>query len=77
MLHPTNFDRAIGILVMGLTGAGKSTFISQLTQQDVDIGHSLDSCMSPLDLRKTYLNHFQARPMRWATTSLTTVGRYT
>jgi len=37
--------RAIAILVMGLTGAGKSTFISQLTQQPAKIGHSLESCI--------------------------------
>ncbi|KAJ8111812.1 hypothetical protein OPT61_g5685 [Boeremia exigua] len=36
--------RGVGILVMGLTGAGKSTFISQITQQDIGIGHSLGSC---------------------------------
>jgi predicted kinase len=29
---------------MGLTGAGKSTFISQVTQKSADIGHSLESC---------------------------------
>ncbi|KAF1830685.1 hypothetical protein BDW02DRAFT_591715 [Decorospora gaudefroyi] len=29
---------------MGLTGAGKSTFIERLTQQDVEIGHTLESC---------------------------------
>ncbi|KAF1940628.1 hypothetical protein EJ02DRAFT_406290 [Clathrospora elynae] len=40
----TDITREIGILVMGLTGAGKSAFISQLTQQDVEIGHSLESC---------------------------------
>ncbi|KAH6639506.1 P-loop containing nucleoside triphosphate hydrolase protein, partial [Boeremia exigua] len=38
--------RGIGILVMGLTGAGKSTFISQITQQNIEIGHSLESCTS-------------------------------
>lgn len=31
---------------MGLTGAGKSTLISQLTQQSVPIGHTLGSCKS-------------------------------
>ncbi|KAF2796476.1 hypothetical protein K505DRAFT_359286 [Melanomma pulvis-pyrius CBS 109.77] len=34
----------VAILVMGLTGAGKSTFISRLTQEAVEIGHSLESC---------------------------------
>ncbi|KAI0581321.1 MMR-HSR1 multi-domain protein [Pyrenophora tritici-repentis] len=35
---------SIGFLVMGLTGAGKSTFISQLTHQEAEVGHSLNSC---------------------------------
>lgn len=34
------------IAVMGVTGAGKSRFISACTGQDVRIGHSLESCMS-------------------------------
>lgn len=29
---------------MGLTGAGKSAFISRLTEQDIAIGHTLRSC---------------------------------
>ncbi|KAJ4987245.1 hypothetical protein SVAN01_07256 [Stagonosporopsis vannaccii] len=37
-------QRGIGILVLGLTGAGKSTFISQVTQQQLNIGYSLGSC---------------------------------
>jgi len=33
------------IAVMGLTGAGKSTFISLCTQETIDIvGHGLSSC---------------------------------
>lgn len=35
---------AIFIAVMGVTGAGKSTFVSQCTGQDVSIGHGLLSC---------------------------------
>ncbi|KAF3007915.1 hypothetical protein E8E13_011135 [Curvularia kusanoi] len=38
------------ILVMGLTGSGKSTFISKVTQQTVPIGHSLGSCTVEADM---------------------------
>ncbi|KAG9186351.1 hypothetical protein G6011_02907 [Alternaria panax] len=44
-------SQAIGILVMGLTGAGKSTFISQVTQKSADIGHSLESCTNDVSFR--------------------------
>ncbi|CAE7192911.1 hypothetical protein PTNB73_09427 [Pyrenophora teres f. teres] len=46
--------QSIGFLVMGLTGAGKSTFISQLTHEEAEIGHSLNSCTAdviPYDFR--------------------------
>lgn len=32
------------IAVMGVTGAGKSTFISHLTTENVGIGHGLEGC---------------------------------
>ena len=32
------------VAVMGVTGAGKSTFIEKLTGQKINIGHSLFSC---------------------------------
>ncbi|KAF4965618.1 hypothetical protein FSARC_6605 [Fusarium sarcochroum] len=38
------------VLVMGLTGAGKSTFIERLTDQDAGIGHTLMSETSRLGL---------------------------
>ena len=38
----------IVIAVFGLTGAGKSSFISKLTGMDLQIGHGLQSCESPL-----------------------------
>lgn len=47
------FCRGIGILVMGLTGAGKSTLISQITEHSVEIGHSLGSC--------TFTQSYQSR----------------
>lgn len=35
---------AVVVMVMGITGVGKSTFISKLTGEDVGIGHDLASC---------------------------------
>jgi hypothetical protein len=32
------------IAVMGVTGAGKSTFISLLSDEKIEIGHGLKSC---------------------------------
>ena len=32
------------IAIMGVTGAGKSTFISLLSDQEIEIGHGLQSC---------------------------------
>lgn len=40
-------------LVMGMTGSGKSTFISRCTGEDVDIGHGLYSCKSTRTTIKT------------------------
>jgi ABC-type multidrug transport system ATPase subunit len=34
------------IAFMGITGAGKSTFISLLTDEEIEIGHGLQSCKS-------------------------------
>jgi ABC-type transport system involved in cytochrome bd biosynthesis fused ATPase/permease subunit len=41
-------DDDIVIALMGVTGSGKSTFISLLAEQSVRIGHSLNSCMTPV-----------------------------
>lgn len=47
-------DKQVFIGVMGVTGAGKSTFIKAATDdEDIGIGHSLTSCMPP---------HFRALP---------------
>ncbi|KAF2870051.1 P-loop containing nucleoside triphosphate hydrolase protein, partial [Massariosphaeria phaeospora] len=50
------------VLVMGMTGVGKSSFISSLVGEDVGIGHGVDSCTAGLTLhcmeaenRKVYL----------------------
>ncbi|KAF2690595.1 hypothetical protein K458DRAFT_382157 [Lentithecium fluviatile CBS 122367] len=40
---------AIAILLLGLSGVGKSTFISHLTQERMQIGHSLTSCTKDVD----------------------------
>lgn len=52
------------IAVMGLTGVGKSTFISQLVGSNVAIGHNLESCMcvrspfiSPRIMLRAWRNH--------------------
>ncbi len=44
---PFNSDDDIVIAIMGVTGSGKSTFISLLAEQSVQVGHSLTSCMVP------------------------------
>lgn len=36
------------IAVIGQTGAGKTTFISEVTGKDLLIGHRLDSCVYPI-----------------------------
>lgn len=40
----TSSPNDIVIAVFGLTGSGKSNFISKLTGKDVEIGHGLQSC---------------------------------
>ncbi|KAL7907856.1 P-loop containing nucleoside triphosphate hydrolase protein [Trichoderma velutinum] len=37
-------EDSVVIIVMGATGVGKSTFVSLLTDQEVEIGHDLKSC---------------------------------
>jgi signal recognition particle receptor subunit beta len=42
------------IAVMGITGAGKSTFIATSSEKSVKVGHDLRSCKlfeNPFDLR--------------------------
>lgn len=36
------------IAVMGVTGVGKTSFISLFTQEDLLIGHSLEACETAL-----------------------------
>jgi len=42
--------KQVWIAMMGVTGAGKSTFISHLVSEQVQIGHGLQSCTNPLFL---------------------------
>jgi len=45
---PIASDKIV-VAVFGLTGTGKSTFISKLTGRDVKIGHGLQSCEDIVD----------------------------
>ncbi|KAH7360313.1 P-loop containing nucleoside triphosphate hydrolase protein [Rhexocercosporidium sp. MPI-PUGE-AT-0058] len=44
------------IAVMGVTGAGKSTFIANVTGQDVQVGNTMDSCTTEPEIFETTLN---------------------
>ncbi|KAK4155080.1 hypothetical protein C8A00DRAFT_13861 [Chaetomidium leptoderma] len=43
-------DDDIVIALMGVTGSGKSTFISLLAEQSIRIGHSLNSCTADIGI---------------------------
>ncbi|EXA29334.1 hypothetical protein FOVG_19158 [Fusarium oxysporum f. sp. pisi HDV247] len=50
-LEPPNFtEKSILIAVMGMTGAGKTTFISKITGLDMEIGHGLKSCTKEIQI---------------------------
>lgn len=38
-------ENDIVIALMGMTGSGKSSIINLCTDQDIEIGHELGSCM--------------------------------
>lgn len=42
--------RKLAILVMGVTGSGKSSFIRAASGQEVAIGHGADSCRYALSV---------------------------
>lgn len=46
----TRSDTDIVILVMGMTGSGKSTFINSLAEEEVEVGHSLHSSTAEVRL---------------------------
>lgn len=52
------------IALMGITGSGKSTFISLLSEDFVQIGHELSSCrfVSIISVN-SHTEQFQALPM--------------
>ncbi|KAI2624905.1 P-loop containing nucleoside triphosphate hydrolase protein [Hypoxylon sp. NC1633] len=56
---PTNGSQPqssdVYIAVMGVTGSGKSTFISKCTDQDVKIGHDLQSCTQGIGIYQSSL----------------------
>ncbi|KAJ6089840.1 hypothetical protein N7467_005056 [Penicillium canescens] len=54
LTKPNPYDRFI--LVMGMTGSGKSTFISRCTGKDVLVGHGLYSCTDSIDVFDFNLN---------------------
>jgi len=41
---PELTERSILVAVMGMTGAGKTTFINEVTGANMEIGHGLKSC---------------------------------
>jgi len=45
LTHQRPGHKDVLLAVMGVTGAGKSTFISLLTKENVQIGHGLESGM--------------------------------
>lgn len=44
MLRRVRRHRQGAIMLMGLTGSGKSSFIASLTGRNEGVGHSLNSC---------------------------------
>ena len=54
------------VAVMGVTGAGKSTFIEKLTGKEVNIGHGLFSCkyFSPAHLNTSNTHYLWFKVLR-------------
>ncbi|KAJ5175213.1 uncharacterized protein N7482_001090 [Penicillium canariense] len=53
MTETSEFSAGVAVLVMGITGVGKSTIISKLIGGDTGIGHDLTSCRKPeLEIHK-------------------------
>ncbi|KAI0886793.1 P-loop containing nucleoside triphosphate hydrolase protein [Annulohypoxylon maeteangense] len=57
--HSASSNNDVFIAVMGVTGAGKSTFISHCTENQVEIGHDLQACTQGVGVYKSSL--FQNR----------------
>ncbi|RVD81842.1 uncharacterized protein DFL_009689 [Arthrobotrys flagrans] len=55
-------DKEVLIAVMGMTGAGKSTFISKATgKPDIAIGHNLESCTREISVHETKIDDTTVR----------------
>ncbi|KAK6362137.1 hypothetical protein TWF730_005834 [Orbilia blumenaviensis] len=55
-------DKEVLIAVMGMTGAGKTTFISKATGiSNLSIGHSLESCTREISVHETTINDTTVR----------------
>jgi ABC-type nitrate/sulfonate/bicarbonate transport system ATPase subunit len=48
ILTTSNSPDDVFIAVLGLTGVGKSTFVTLCTQKEIHIGHHLESCQTPV-----------------------------
>ncbi|KAL6788570.1 P-loop containing nucleoside triphosphate hydrolase protein [Trichoderma sp. SZMC 28012] len=57
--NPGSSEDSVAIVVMGGTGAGKSTFVSLLTDQEVKIGHDLKSCTTEVGVYSFHYNNRQ------------------
>ncbi|KAF3166292.1 hypothetical protein TWF106_009302 [Orbilia oligospora] len=55
-------EKVVLIAVMGMTGAGKTTFISKVTgKSDLGIGHSLESCTREVSVHETKIGETTVR----------------
>ncbi|KAK6506841.1 hypothetical protein TWF481_005301 [Arthrobotrys musiformis] len=55
-------DKEVLIAVMGMTGAGKTTFISKATgKTDLKIGHDLESCTREISVHETKIDDVTVR----------------
>ncbi|KAF7628771.1 hypothetical protein AFLA_004117 [Aspergillus flavus NRRL3357] len=44
------------VAVMGMTGVGKTTFITALTGDNLTVGHGLSSCTKDINVGETFIN---------------------
>ena len=54
-LPPALSDTDVLIGVMGMTGVGKTSFIRELTELDMKVGHDLDPCKFSATCRHSVL----------------------
>ncbi|KEZ40817.1 hypothetical protein SAPIO_CDS8009 [Scedosporium apiospermum] len=53
---PELTERSILVAVMGMTGAGKTTFINKVTGANMEIGHGLKSCTKEPEISSIRIN---------------------